>query len=66
MADITMYVPAGTTVDVREGTPPTDQSALVAQLQARVTALEEALALYELKGNLVGAERVRSALGDLA
>jgi DNA-binding SARP family transcriptional activator len=33
---------------------------------SEAAALEEALALYELKGNLVGAERVRSALGDLA
>jgi hypothetical protein len=32
--DITIYKPAGTTIDIIDGDPPVDQSATVAQLQA--------------------------------
>lgn len=36
MADITIYKPASLTVQVIEGEPPADQSALIAQLQAPI------------------------------
>lgn len=36
MADITIYKPAGLVIDIIEGVPPTDQSALIAQLQAPI------------------------------
>lgn len=36
MADITIYKPAALTIDVIEGEPPADQSALIAQLQAPI------------------------------
>ena len=39
MADITIYKPAALTIDVIEGEPPADQSALIAQLQADNAAL---------------------------
>lgn len=39
MADITIYKPASLTVQVIEGEPPADQSALIAQLQADNAAL---------------------------
>jgi DNA-binding SARP family transcriptional activator len=38
---------------------------LARETRAEATALEEALTLYERKGNVVGAERVRSALSDV-
>lgn len=34
MADLTIYKPAGVTIQVIDGDPPVDQSALVAQLTA--------------------------------
>jgi hypothetical protein len=40
MADITIYKPAAVTVEVVDGVPPVDQTALVAQLQAQVAALQ--------------------------
>ncbi len=39
MADVTIYKPAGVTVNVIDGDPPVDQSAEVAALQAQVTDL---------------------------
>jgi len=39
MADITIYKPAALTIDVVEGTPPADQSAEIAALQAQVGTL---------------------------
>ena len=39
MADITIYKPAGTTIDVIDGVPPSDQSAAIAALQAQVDTL---------------------------
>ena len=51
MADVTIYKPAGTTVQVIDGVPPVDQSAQVAaltvanaQLQAKIDAALAALA----------------------
>jgi hypothetical protein len=38
MADVTVYKPAGVTVDVIDGPPPVDQQALVAQLEAKIAA----------------------------
>ena len=38
---ITIYKPAGVTVEVIEGNPPVDQSALVASLQAQVATLTD-------------------------
>lgn len=43
MADVTIYKPAGVSVQVIDGDPPVDQSALVAQLQAKVAAKDAAL-----------------------
>lgn len=40
MADITIYKPAALTIDVIEGDPPADQSALIAQLQADNATLQ--------------------------
>ena len=40
MADVTVYKPANVTVQVVDGNPPVDQSALVASLQAQVAALQ--------------------------
>jgi len=42
MADITIYKPAGLQVVVVDGDPPVDQSALVAQLQADLSAMTAA------------------------
>ncbi len=39
MADITIYKPAGMTVDIKEGDPPVDQSAQVAALTQQVADL---------------------------
>jgi hypothetical protein len=48
MADITLYKPANITVDVKDGNPPVDQSAQVAQLTTdlatRTTERDAALA----------------------
>lgn len=44
MADVTVYKPAGVTVQVVDGNPPVDQSALVAALQAQVAALQAKIA----------------------
>ena len=44
MADVTIYKPANITVDVIDGTPPADQSAEVAALQAQVAQLQADLA----------------------
>lgn len=49
MADVTIYKPANVTLDVIDGTPPADQSALVAQLQAEVATLTAANAALQLK-----------------
>lgn len=40
MADITIYKPAALTLNVIDGEPPADQSALVAQLQADNATLQ--------------------------
>ena len=40
MADITIYKPAGLTVNVVDGDPPTDQSAEIAALTAANAALQ--------------------------
>lgn len=40
MADFVVYAADPSQVEVRAGQPPVDQSALVAQLQAQVAALE--------------------------
>lgn len=40
MADITIYVPAGTAVDVKTGTPPVDQSARVAALEGAIANMK--------------------------
>lgn len=40
MADITIYKPAGLTLNVIEGEPPADQSVLIAQLQADNATLQ--------------------------
>jgi hypothetical protein len=42
MADITIFKPAALTIDIIEGVPPTDQSALVAQLQGKIDAARTA------------------------
>ncbi len=44
MADVTVYKPAAVTVDVIDGPPPVDQTALVASLQAQVATLQASLA----------------------
>jgi hypothetical protein len=44
MADVTIYKPAALTVQVIDGPPPVDQSALVATLQAQVASLQSSLA----------------------
>jgi multidrug resistance efflux pump len=49
MADITIYKPASVSIDVIDGLPPTDQSALVAQLQAQVADLTAQLAAANSK-----------------
>ena len=43
MADITIFKPADLVVNVVDGDPPQDQSALVAQLQAENAALKQAI-----------------------
>lgn len=40
MADVTIYVPEGTTVDVIQGEPPVDQSGELAALQAKIAAAD--------------------------
>lgn len=40
MADITIYKPAGTTIDVIDGVPPVDQSAAISALTAANSALQ--------------------------
>lgn len=51
-ADIVMYVKPGIVVDVRQGDPPTDQSALVAQLQTDLaTRTQERDAAVTLAGD---------------
>lgn len=40
MADITIFKPADLVINVVDGDPPVDQSALVAQLQAENAALK--------------------------
>ncbi len=40
MADVTIFKSANVTVEVIDGNPPVDQSALVAQLQAENAALQ--------------------------
>lgn len=40
MADITIYKPAGTTINVIDGDPPVDQSAQIAALTAANAALQ--------------------------
>lgn len=42
MADITIYKPAGMTVNVVDGDPPADQSAQIAALQAKIDAARAA------------------------
>lgn len=41
MANVTIYKDADVVVNVIDGVPPTDQSALVADLQAQVASLTE-------------------------
>ncbi len=43
MADITIYKPAEISVEVIEGVPPADQTALVAELEAKIAAASLAL-----------------------
>lgn len=43
MADVTIFKSASVTVEVIDGNPPVDQSALVAQLQAANAALQAKL-----------------------
>ena len=43
MADVTIYKPAGISLQTIDGDPPVDQTALVAQLQQQLTAAQQQL-----------------------
>lgn len=47
MADITLWKPANVTVEVKDGTPPVDQSAQVTQLTADLQAANDKLTTYK-------------------
>ncbi len=47
MADVTIYKPAGVTVNVIDGVPPADQSAQVAQLTADLAAANSKIAAMQ-------------------
>ncbi len=47
MADVTIYKPAGVTVNVIDGVPPADQSAQVAQLTADLNAANTKIAAMQ-------------------
>ncbi len=54
MADVTIYKPAGVTVNVIDGDPPVDQSAEVAALTTQVATLTAEVAT--LQGKITAAQ----------
>jgi hypothetical protein len=57
MSDVTIYKPAGVTVNVVDGDPPVDQTAEVAALTADVTAKQQ-----KIEAARVAAQGVLDAL----
>ncbi len=57
MADVTIYKPAGISLQTIDGDPPVDQTALVAQLQQQLAAAQQQLAVAQQQVSVVTAER---------